>query len=66
MYICYPVRGGAFSHHLTMVGDEYYVYLINLGNSDVYPDNTPGQFENRLNPPLKLDPNKDYEAALIN
>ena len=49
-----------------MAGDEHYVYLTNLGNRDVHPDNTPGQFENRLNPPLHLDPNKDYEVALVN
>ena len=66
MYKCYPVRGGGFSRHLTMAGDEHYIYLTNLGNRDVYPDDTLGQFENRLNSPLKLDPNKDYEVALIN
>ena len=42
-----------------MAVDDHYVYLTDLGNRDVYPDNTPGQFENRLNPPLNLDPNKD-------
>ena len=41
-----------------MAGDEHYLYLTNLGNRGVYPDNTPGQLENRLNPSLKLDPNK--------
>ena len=66
VYKCYPMRGGGFSRHLTMADNEHYVYLTNLRNRDVYPDNTPGQFETRLNPSLKLDPNRDYEVALIN
>lgn len=49
-----------------MVGDEHYLYLTNLGNRDIYPDNKPHQFVNRLNPPLLLDPNKEYEVAMVN
>lgn len=49
-----------------MAGDEHYIYLTNLGNRDIFPDNRPHQFVNRLNPPLLLDPNKDYEIAMVN
>lgn len=49
-----------------MAGEEHYVYLSNLGNKDIYPNNVPSQFENRLNPPLQLDPNKSYEVAMVN
>lgn len=48
------------------MGDEYYFYLTNLGNRDLFPDNKPEEFVNRLNPPIRLDPSKEYEVALVN
>lgn len=49
-----------------MAGDEHYLYLTNLGNRDIYPNNKPHEFVNRLNPPLLLDPHKEYEVAIVN
>ena len=49
-----------------MAGEEHYIYLSSLGNRDIYPENTPNQFENRLEPPIQLDPNKDYEVGMLN
>ena len=49
-----------------MEGEDHHIYLCNIGNRDIYPENVPGQFENRLNPPLQLDPSKEYEVAMIN
>ena len=49
-----------------MAGQDHYVYLSNLGNRDVFTDNSPSQFENRIVPPIQLDPNQDYEVGLLN
>ena len=46
--------------------EEHYIYLTNLANRDIYEDNTPCCFQNRLNPPIQLNPDKDYEVGLIN
>lgn len=48
-----------------MAGEEHYVYLTSLGNRDIFSNNTPNAFENRLEPHILLDPNKDYEVALV-
>ncbi len=49
-----------------MPGAEHYLYLASLGNTDLYPLNQPHCFENRITPPIHLDPNKEYEVDLIN
>ncbi len=49
-----------------MAGAEHYLYLISLGNTDLYSHNQPHRFENRITPPIHLDPNKEYEVGLIN
>ena len=46
--------------------EEHYIYLTNLANTDIYEDNTPTCFQNRLHPPIQLNPDKDYEVGLIN
>lgn len=51
---------------ITMATGEYYLYLCNLGNRDVYRDNVPSQFQNRITPPISLDANTDYEVGLVN
>ena len=49
-----------------MEGVEHHLYLTSLGNADLFPHNQPNRFENRINPPIHLDPNKEYEIGLIN
>ena len=46
--------------------EELHIYLTNLGNSDVYPLNTPSKFENRINPPIQLNAGGEYEIGLVN
>lgn len=46
--------------------EEHYIYLTNLGSKDVYETNSPSSFENRLNPPIQLNAEKEYEIGLVN
>lgn len=48
-----------------MAGEEHYIYLSSLGNRDIFKENTPNAFQNRIDPHIVLDPNRDYEVALI-
>lgn len=48
-----------------MAGEEHYLYLTSLGNTNIFTNNTPNEFENRLEPHILLDPNKDYEVGLL-
>lgn len=47
-----------------MAGEEHYIYLSSLGNTDIFPNNTPNEFENRITPHIIFNPNKDYEVGL--
>lgn len=49
-----------------MAGEEHYIYLSSLGNRDIYPGNVPNQFENRVDPPIQLHPDKEYEVGMLN
>ena len=49
-----------------MAGEEHYVYLSSLGNRDIYQGNDPSQSENRIDPPIQVDPNRDYEVGMVN
>lgn len=49
-----------------MSGTDQFVYLCNLGNRDIYSNNSPSEFTNRVVPPIQLDPAVDYEVGMIN
>ncbi len=40
--------------------------LTSLGSINLYLRNKPHRFENKITPPIHLDPNKEYEVGLIN
>ena len=44
---------------------EYTIYLTSSGGLDIFPNNTPCKFINRLASPIILDPNYDYEIGLV-
>ena len=44
---------------------EHTVYLTSAGNLDVFPNNNPCEFVNRLSVPITLDPNYEYEIGLV-
>ena len=44
---------------------EHTIYLTSTGNLDVFPNNNPCEFVNRLSVPITLDPNYDYEIGLV-
>ena len=44
---------------------EHTVYLTSTGNLDVFPNNNPCEFVNRLSVPITLDPNYEYEIGLV-
>ena len=44
---------------------EHSIYLTSTGNLDIFPNNNPCRFINRLAAPITLDPNYDYEIGLV-
>ena len=44
---------------------EHTLYLTSSDSLDVFPNNTPFKFVNRLASPITLDPNYDYEIGLV-
>ena len=44
---------------------EHTIYLTNAGSNDIYPDNRPYRFSNRLATPISLDPKFEYEIGLV-
>ena len=44
---------------------EHTIYLTNSGSLDIFPNNSPFKFVNRLASPITLDPNYDYEIGLV-
>ena len=44
---------------------EHTIYLFSTGSLDIYPDNKPCRFTNRLARPIILDANNDYEIGLV-
>ena len=44
---------------------EHTIYLTSTGNLDIFPNNNPCEFINRLAVPITLDPNYDYEIGLV-
>ena len=44
---------------------EHTIYLTSTGNLDVFPNNNPCEFVNRLSAPITLDPNYEYEIGLV-
>ena len=44
---------------------DHIVYLTSSGNLDIFPNNNPGRFINRLSNPIILDNNINYEVGLI-
>ena len=47
-----------------MAGDHI-IYLTSSGSQNLFPDNNPGNFTNRLPTPIVLDNNVDYEVGLV-
>ena len=41
------------------------VYLTSTGNIDIFPNNNPCEFVNRLSAPITLDPKYEYEIGLV-
>lgn len=48
------------------MGEEHLLYFSSNGDLDFYPKNEPSAFENKIRPQIFLDPNKEYELALVN
>lgn len=46
--------------------DSYVIYAASNSDTDVFKNNAPNAFENRLHNQLPLDPNKAYEVCLKN
>ena len=44
---------------------EHTVYLSSAASNDIYPDNKPYRFSNRLAAPISLDPKFEYEIGLV-
>ena len=44
---------------------EHTVYLTSTGNIDIFPNNNPCEFVNRLSAPITLDPKYEYEIGLV-
>ena len=44
---------------------EHTIYLTSTGSLDIFPNNKPCRFINRLAAPITLDPNYDYEIGLV-
>ena len=44
---------------------ESTIYLTSSGSLDIFPNNKPCCFVNRLAAPITLDPNYDYEIGLV-
>ena len=44
---------------------EHTVYLTSTGNIDIFPNNNPCEFVNRLFAPITLDPKYEYEIGLV-
>ena len=44
---------------------EHTVYLTSTGNLDIFPNNNPCEFVNRLSAPITLDPKYEYEIGLV-
>ena len=44
---------------------EHTICLTNTGNLDIFPNNNPCRFINRLAAPITLDRNYDYEISLV-
>ena len=44
---------------------EHTIYLSSTGSLDIYPDNNPCRFTNRLAGQITLDANNDYEIGLV-
>ena len=44
---------------------EHTIYLSSSGNKDIFPDNIPSRFTNRLSSPILLDSNINYEIGLV-
>ena len=40
---------------------EHTVYLTSTGNLDIFPNNNPCEFVNRLSAPITLDPNMNMK-----
>ena len=52
-------------HFVGNMCSDHTVYLTSSGSRELFPDNTPGRFINRLSSPIMLDNNTDYEVGLI-
>ena len=50
--------------HSSMAGDHI-IYLTSSGSRNLFPDNNPGNFTNRLPTPIILDNNVEYEVGLV-
>ena len=44
---------------------EHTVYLTSTGNIDIFPNNNPCEFVNRLSAPITLDPKYEYKIGLV-
>ena len=44
---------------------EHTVYLTSRGNLDIFPNNNPCEFVNRLYAPITLDTKYEYEIGLV-
>ena len=47
------------------MASDHIIYLTSSGSQDLYPNNNPGNFVNRLSTPVILDTNTEYEVGLV-
>ena len=47
------------------MASDHIIYLTSSGSKDLFPENNPAKFINRLSTPLILDSNVDYEVGLV-
>lgn len=47
------------------MASDHIIYLTNTGSKNLFPENNPGKFTNRLSTPIILDSNIEYEIGLV-
>ena len=52
-------------HLLFVMGNDHIIYLSSNGSQNLFRDNVPGNFINKLSTPILLDNNIEYEVGLV-
>ena len=54
-----------YIHSYFSMASDHIIYLTSTGSQDLFPNNNPGNFINRLSTPIILDNNTEYEVGLV-